>query len=699
MSAPFISASFVGSSLAALLLAGPGAVTVAAQEMPPPPLPMGRVDFPPFQERTLTGGARLLVVTQGEVPYVTINVVLRGGSAVDPADRVGLAAFAAQLLTKGTPTRSADDIAEAMDFVGGSLDASTGSDWTTVSLGVLESDLADGLALLADVVMNPTFPEDELDLVRTRGLSGLQASLAQPAVRASRAFTRAVYGEHGYGKLETSETLEAIDRATLQQFHRTWFRPGNALFVVAGSVTADEIAPAIEAAFREWQPGSVPDVTYGAAPRAEEREVILVHQPGSVQAVVRAGHLLVRGNSPDWTALSVANQVLGGGVTGRLFRILREERGWTYGAYAAATRRRDFGVWQAALEARNEVAVDAIAEMLAQIERMRTELVPGAELGVTQSFMVGSFPLTIETPQQIARQVASNRLLGLPDDALATYRERIAALDASEIRRVSSQHYQPDRIVLVVVGDAAELQGELARFGPVRVVDDAGAPVDLGALIPESTGERFDASGLAPGSFEYSVLADGAAVGTMRRELVVDSTVDEPALAYRGTIEVGPQIISTEVVFGVPDFQALAARMSMPVGDQSATIDARVRDGRLVGRVELPEGTRDIDREFPAGTLIADMVEVAVWIAELEEGKEIRVPVARLETGAVEGQTMRVTGAEEVTVPAGTFRAWRVEIEGSEPQTVWARYEAPHVLLKLVPTGQPLSLELVALPD
>ena len=177
------------------------ATRAAAQQAPPAPLPMEPVEFPPFREQTLSNGARLVVVTQDELPFVTVNLVLRGGSVVDPDDQVGLAAFAAQLLTRGTRTHSANDIAEAIDFLGGTLDASASSDWISVSLGVLEPDLAEGLALLADVVMYPTFPDSEVELVRTRALSGLEASLAQPGVLAGRAFTRGVYGGHPYGEV------------------------------------------------------------------------------------------------------------------------------------------------------------------------------------------------------------------------------------------------------------------------------------------------------------------------------------------------------------------------------------------------------------------------------------------------------------------------------------------------------------------
>lgn len=227
------------------------------------------------------------------------------------------------------------------------------------------------------------------------------------------------------------------------------------------------------------------------------------------------------------------------------------------------------------------------------------------------------------------------------------------------------------------------------------------APTRAAAQAPSTpppATERFDASVLRPGLYEYRVLLQGTPVGTMRRELVADTADGAPAMSFRGEIVLGPQAIEQEVVFGIPGFEARSARMSMGMGGEGASMDATVRDGRLVGTVTLPNGTQPVDREVPDGTLIADMVEVAVWIADLAPGKEIRLPVARLETGGVDTQVMKVEAVEELTVPAGTFQAYRVVLEGSEPQTVWARVEAPHVLIKLEPAGQPLTLELVSLP-
>ncbi|HSG49051.1 MAG TPA: pitrilysin family protein, partial [Longimicrobiales bacterium] len=327
---------------------------VRAQQAPPPPLPLQEVEFPEFRELTLSNGARAVVVTNTEIPLVTVNLVIPGGSAADPVGKEGAASMVAQLLTQGTSTRGHEEMAEAVDFLGATLGAGAGRDEISVTLGSLTGQLDEALALMADAVLDPTFPEDRLELLRTQNLSALQVALSQAATVASRAFIRSVYGDHPYGKLETPASLRALTRDDLAAFHREHFTPSSALFVVAGDITADEAVARLEGAFREWTGGSGateahPTVLDRAAP-----EVILVHKPGSVQAEVRVGHLLAEGDHPDWTSLAVANQVLGGTSASRLFQVLREEMGYTYGAYSSLGRARGQGTFQASMAVRNE---------------------------------------------------------------------------------------------------------------------------------------------------------------------------------------------------------------------------------------------------------------------------------------------------------------------------------------------------------
>lgn len=677
------------TALALALLPSPG----QAQQDPPPPLPLEPVEFPDFREFTLSNGARVVVVTNDEVPFVTVNLVIRGGTAADPEGREGTASMVAQLLTQGTADRTHEEIAEAMDFLGASLGAGAGRDEISVNAGAVTGALDDALEVMADVVMNPSFPEDRLELIRTQGLSGLQVALSQAATVAARAFTRSVYGDHPYGKLETPATLSALTRDDLVAFHRAHFAPGAALFVVAGDMSAEDAEARLEAAFGEWS-GSGPSL--GAYPRATDRaatEVILVHKPGSVQAEVRAGHLLDEGSNPEWTALAVGNQVLGGSASGRLFKVLREERGYTYGAYSSLSRARGQGYFQASMAVRNEVVEEAVTEMVRQVSLLRDQPIPSGELEDTKAFMVGSFPLTIETPQQVAGRVASNRLLGLPEDALETYRSRVAALDPVTVQEVFRRHVDTGRMAIVVVGDAGVLLDQLTSFGPIRLEDVEGNPLDASALEPASRPMEFSGEGLESVSLSYQVAFQDQVVGTTDRTLQVNP---DGTMVFASRAELGPQIVEQEVVVRSVGLEFMASDLSVSV--QGQTMGGQVlREGdRLVGTLTSPVGSNPVDMEAPEGVVVSDMLELALWVADLEPGMQFELPMANIQAGTVENVSVTVVEATEVTVPAGTFPVFLVHIGGSESQTLWLRQEAPHIVIRLEPASQPVAMELTA---
>src|SRR5690606_25689356 len=422
------------------------------KEEPPAPAPMRPVEFPAFHERTLSNGATVIIVENHEQPVVSLNLRLPSGAKHDPAGKAGVAAFTAALLDKGTSTRSADEIAETIDFVGGSLSAGAGDDAISVGSSVLTAFLDTALVLMSDVVRNPTFPEREIETERQRTLAGLQANLAQPQYLAERQFFREVYGDHPYGAMPAQESGRAITREDLVAFHRTYFQPSGAVFVVAGDVQPDDIMRRLERHFGDWK-GAAP--ARAALPEPAERsarEDVFVHKPGAVQAVIRIGHLLPPATHPDWIALDVVQRILGGGTTGWFFQTLRQEKGYTYGAYANLTQRLEPGYFQAWAEVRNEVADSALAEFFRLIGNLRDADVPAADLRTAKDFMTGSFPLQIETPQQVANRIASARLLGLPNDHVATYRDKVAAVTAADVRRAAQAHIRPDRAVVVVVG-------------------------------------------------------------------------------------------------------------------------------------------------------------------------------------------------------------------------------------------------------
>src|SRR5690606_22916088 len=243
--------------MAAALLAAATPTWAQQKEEPPAPAPLRPVELPAFHERTLSNGATVIIVENHEQPVVSLNLRLPSGAKYDPVGKAGVAAFTASLLDKGTSTRSADEIAETIDFVGGSLSAGAGDDAISVGSSVLTAFLDTALVLMSDVVRNPTFPEREFETERQRTLSGLQASLGQPQYLAERQFFREVYGDHPYGAMPSPESVRAITRDDLVAFHAPHFRPGNALFVVAGDVQPDDIVQRLERHFGAWT-GSAP---------------------------------------------------------------------------------------------------------------------------------------------------------------------------------------------------------------------------------------------------------------------------------------------------------------------------------------------------------------------------------------------------------------------------------------------------------
>jgi zinc protease len=685
---------------AALALAG--ALLLAARpadaqrQPPPPPMPAGPLQFPAFHETTLPNGLRVLVVENHSHPVASVSLMVGSGSAAVPAERVGLAGVMAELMPKGTATRTGPQISGAIEATGGSIGAGGTEDYTQVYATVLSEHLPLAVEMVADVAMNASFPEDEVTAARDRALAQLQQWMADPGYVADRRFGERLYGQrHPYGRYRSPQTLAALDRQAFVDFHRAHFHPGNAVLVVAGDVDPARVEAAAREHFGGWQRRDpVPTDFSSIAPAAPTR-ILLVHRPGSVQSSVRAGTFAVRAADPDYTALRVMNHVLGGGTDSRLFKIIREQKGYTYGAYSGLNRPRDRGRMVAAMEVRTEVTDSAVAELLAQMRRMSAEPVPESELEGAKGYLVGSFPIGIQTAEQVAAQVAVTRLLGLPMDDLLQRRERISAVTVDDVRRVAARYLRPDSLNIVVVGDAGRVLAGLERIAPVELVDLEGRPMDRSALEVRASGERFDAARLQPMTLEYRFLAQGNPIGQSATTLSRDGEGWKSSMALnfgavRQTIDARwgaawEPIDYVEVYAGAFDGRA----------------EARAQNGRIVGSAQMPEqagGSKTYDAEMVPGTAWSMMEEVMLATADLEEGKTIVIPVFNTSTGAVGAVTYKIGAVESVTVPAGTFQAYRVESTGGSSNLVlWLRVDAPHVIVRQEIVGQPLVSELTAI--
>lgn len=486
------------SALAGAALIVALAAPLAAQapwpiERPPRPLAARDVDFPPYQMRTLPNGLQVVVVSHHEQPAVSLRLLIKAGAAHDPSDKPGVAGMTAGLLDQGTTTMSAPEIASAIESVGGGIGVGAGNDLTFVNAVALENDFELVMRLVADIVRNPAFAQDELDRIRPQLLSSMQVSYDDADYLADIVFDRLVYGFHPYGKPSAGTPASAalITRDDLVAFHRAHYVPSNAILAIVGDVTADEAFRGAERAFGAWKaaPATAPAFTDLPQPT---RRVIVVDKPGAVQTEIRAGHIGVARNHPDYMALNLAIRILGGEGANRLYGVLRSDRGLTYSASADMEALKDAGAFMAETDTRTEATGQSLRLIVDEFWKLQREQVRAGELQGAQDYLAGSFPLTIETPSAIAMQVLNQLFYGLELSELESFRERVYAVTPEEIQRVARQYLRPDRLSVVLVGDADKFVGQLRSVGFTEFERISAAALDLGAASLTFESSKFD---------------------------------------------------------------------------------------------------------------------------------------------------------------------------------------------------------------
>jgi zinc protease len=452
-------------------------------EQPPPPLLRRHVDFPDYEIRSLANGLQVVYVGHHEQPAVNVRMILRAGAATDPPGQPGVASFVGQLLDQGTTTRSAQQIAGAIDSIGGALSVGTASDLGFVDVLVMKDSFDFALDLLADVARRPAFAPAEIERQRNQVLSGLQVSYDDPAYIASVVFNRLVYGFHAYGMPQggTPQSVRTITRGDLVAFHRTHYLPNNAVLAVVGDVTAEEAFAGVERALGDWQPGPLPTrVTADNIP-PPTRRLVVVNKPGAVQTVIRAGHTALPRAHPDYLAFDVAIKILGGEGGNRLGSVLRTARSLTYAASADIAARQVAGDFMAETDTRSSATAEALRLTVDEIARLRRERVHERELRSAQDYLAGNFPITIETPNAIAAQVLEAILYGLDVDEIEYLSDRINAVTVNDIERVAAAWLQPGSLSMVLVGDASVFLRDLPGVGFDRIEVIPLAELDLTA--------------------------------------------------------------------------------------------------------------------------------------------------------------------------------------------------------------------------
>ncbi len=406
------------------------------------------------------------MIQHHEQPVVTVRMLIRAGAASDPAKKEGVAVLTAALLDQGTTTRSASQIADTIDYVGGGLGTGAGTDLSYANVLVMKDSLDLGFDLLNDVVRNPAFKADELERQRQQAVSGLKVSYEDPDYVAGLVFDRLVYGFHPYGLPNngTPSSLQTIKAEDLRAFHDTYYAPNNAILAVVGDVSPAEAFAGAERAFGNWARRDVPPTDGGPVPEPTRR-VVIVDKPDSVQTELRVGQIALPRKHPDYLAFDLTMKILGGEGANRLQRVLRTERGLTYGASAEYQALRQAGDFVADTDTRSEATAEVLRVIVEEIAKLQHERVSSRELQDAQAYLTGNFPLTIETPEDIAAQVLNALFYGLPLSDMENYRGLVNAITPDDVQRVAREYLKPDRLSVVLVGNASAFVKDLPGVG------------------------------------------------------------------------------------------------------------------------------------------------------------------------------------------------------------------------------------------
>lgn len=410
----------------------------------------------PLGERVvLPSGMVLLHSEKRAVPIVIATMLIQAGSILDPPEKPGLANLTADLLTQGTKTRTAPQISEAIEFVGGSLSVEASYDVTTVSLSVLSKDLDLGLELLADILLNPTFAPDEIKRKVQEVVAAIKRKQEDPGEVVTESFNALVFSAHPYGRpVEGTEaSVPTIIRDDLVRFHEAHYRPDKTILAVVGDVSRADLIRRLEARLGAWKPGG-PRFTPPPSPASLTKPVVRTIQREVTQANITLGHLGVRRDNPDYYAIQVMNYILGGGgVTSRLTAKIREEKGWAYDVGSAFYPDKYAGSFSVTLQTKNEIAQEAIEAVLAEMRRIREQPVSDDDLKDAKAYLTGSFPLRLDTSSKIARLLANIEYYGLGLDYADRYPALIQGVTAADVQRVAQKYLDPERYALAVVAD------------------------------------------------------------------------------------------------------------------------------------------------------------------------------------------------------------------------------------------------------
>jgi zinc protease len=443
-----------------------------------------RVKLPKPVEVVLDNGLTVMILEDHRFPVVNMSLQMSGaGPIFDPADKPGLANLTAQMLREGTKTRNSRQIAEEVDKLGATLGANSGFGSTAASINAsgLSDNFDQWFGLLTDMLINPSFPADEFGKLKARQKTALMQQRTQPGFLSQERFRRVVYGNHPAAVFSTTPAvLDSLTPEMLAAWHRERYVPQNAILGIAGDVKASEVIAKLKTALAGWKRTDYKETLPPNAKPTTEGKIYLIDRPNSVQSTIMMGNIAIDRRHPDYIPVVVMNGVVGGSASARLFLNLREEKGYTYGAYSGFTALKYPGPWSASSDVRTEVTEGAMTEFMRELNRIRDEKVSVDELEEQKRSIVANFALSLESPTDLLSYSTIRKIYGLPDDYWETYPAKIMAVTADDVQRVARQYVNPKTQQIVVVGDAKTIKPILEKFGTVVVFDAEGKPQGTG---------------------------------------------------------------------------------------------------------------------------------------------------------------------------------------------------------------------------
>ncbi|MDR2929255.1 MAG: insulinase family protein [Cytophagaceae bacterium] len=550
--------------------------------------PAPKINFGKTEKFTLDNGLRVLVVTNNKVPAVSYSLLLDLDPIVE-GNAAGYTQLAGMLMSSGTTSKTKAELDEAVDFIGATLSASAG--------GIYGSSLKKHsdrlLEIMTDVLMNPVFPQEELDKNLTQMKSALQMGKNEPSAIANNVLGMMLYGlDDPYGEIMTEETLDRITVDKLKAYHDTYFRPNVAYLVIIGDIKLKDAKKQAEKYFGKWVRKDVPKHTYSYPKEYSAPRVAVANKDGASQSAIYVAHTVpVTPGHPDAIKASVMNNLLGSGsFNAKLFRNLREDKAYTYGAYSEFNTDKRVGSFRASASVRTSVTDSALHEILHEINVMRNEQVSAGDIELTKNMMAGSFSRALESPQTIAQYALNIEIYKLPADYYTTYLEKLAAVTPQDVQETARKYLHPDKAVILAVGNVSEMAESMKKFSPSAKVEeyDFYCKEVVRSNIPE---------GVTP----ESVL-----------KAYINAIGGEQALRNVKELKMTNVMAMYGMEFEMVSLQKAPDKVKLEMKSMGSVMSTQIFDGTR-GKVSSPQGEQIVE-----GEMAAEMKEQAVMFPELE---------------------------------------------------------------------------------